>query len=71
MRFPAEDGKHLKISKMTDTGMQQHECVYVYVLEEYNGPRKAGHIMHIMHIMRIMHTTHILMGFSIQPLNSA
>ncbi len=53
-----------KISTMTDTSMQQHECVYV--LEEYNGPRKVGHIMHIMHIMlivHIMHTTHILMGF--------
>ncbi len=45
--------------------MQQHECVYVSVLEEYNRPRKAGpgHIMHIMNIMHIMHTTHILMGF--------
>ncbi len=48
-----------KISTRTDTGMQQHECVYVSVLEGYNGPRKAGHIMHIMHIM---HTKHILMG---------
>ena len=43
--------------------MQQHECAYVSVLEEYNGPRKAGHIMHIMHIMHVMHITHILMGF--------
>jgi hypothetical protein len=43
-----------KISKMTDTGMQQHECAYVSVLEEYNGPRKAGHIVHIMYIMHIL-----------------
>ena len=43
--------------------MQQHECAYVSLLEEYNGPRKAGHIMHIMHIMHVMHITHILMGF--------
>ena len=42
--------------------MQQHECAYVSVLEEYNGPRKAGHIMHILHIMHVMHITHILMG---------
>ncbi len=69
-RFPAEDGKHLVLqefapvqSTMTDTGMQQHECVYVSMLEEYNGPRKAGHIMHIMHVMHIMHITHILMAF--------
>ena len=52
-----------KISTMTDTGMQQHECAYVSVLEEYNGQRKAGHIMHILHIMHVMHITHILMGF--------
>jgi hypothetical protein len=43
--------------------MQKHECVYVSVLEEYNGPRKGGHIMHIMQIMHIMHTIHFLMGF--------
>jgi hypothetical protein len=52
-----------KISTMTDNGMQQHECAYVSVLEEYNGPRKAGHILHILHILHIMHITHILMGF--------
>ncbi len=46
-----------KISTMMDTGMQQQECVYVCVLEEYNGPKRAGHVMHIMH------TTHVLMGF--------
>ncbi len=36
-----------KISTMTDAGMQQHECAYVSVLEEYNGPRKAGHIVYV------------------------
>jgi hypothetical protein len=48
-----------KISTKTDTGMQQHECAYVAVLEEYNRPRKAGHIGHIIYIMYILH---ILMG---------
>ena len=36
-----------KINTMTDTGMQQHECAFVSVLEEYKGPRKSGHILHI------------------------
>ena len=42
-----------KINTMTDTGMQQHECAFVSVLEEYKGPRKSGHILHILHILRI------------------
>ena len=31
--------------------MQYLECVYVSVLEEYKGARKAGHTMHILHIL--------------------
>ncbi len=42
-----------------DTGMQQHECAHVSVLEEYNLPRNAGYIVYIVHIMHIMH---ILIG---------
>ena len=33
-----------KISTVTDAGMQQQECAFVSVLEEYKGPRKSGHI---------------------------
>jgi hypothetical protein len=49
-----------KIHTKTDTGMQQHECAFVSVLEEYHGPRKAGHILHILHILHIMHVMHVL-----------
>ena len=41
---------------MTDTGMLEHECAFVSVLEEYKGPRKSGHIWHIQHILHILHT---------------
>jgi hypothetical protein len=47
-----------KISTKTYAGMLQHECAHVSVLEEYNGPRKAGHIVHIVHIMHIMCCTY-------------
>ena len=40
---------------MTDAGMQEHECAFVSVLEEYKGPRKSGHILHILHILHIFH----------------
>jgi hypothetical protein len=56
-----------KISTKTNTGMQQHDFAYVSVLEEYNWPRKPGHIMKILHIMHIMHILHLLIGFSPQP----
>jgi hypothetical protein len=49
-----------KIRTKTNTGIQQHECAFVSLLEEYQGPRKAGHILHIMHIMRIMHFMHLV-----------
>ena len=45
-----------KIRTMTDTGMLEHECAFVSVLEEYKGPRKSGHIWHIQHILHILHT---------------
>ena len=48
-----------KIHTKTDAGMQQHECAFVSVLEEYQGPRKAGHILHILHILHIMHIMHV------------
>ena len=44
-----------KISTMTDTGMQEHKCASVSVLEEYKGPQKSGRILHIMHILHILH----------------
>ena len=40
-----------KIRTMTDAGMQEHECAFVSVLEEYKRPRKSGHILHILHIL--------------------
>ncbi len=49
-----------EIHTKTDTGMQQHECAFVSVLEEYQGPRKAGHVLHILHILHIMHIMHVL-----------
>ena len=39
-----------KLYTKTDAGMQYLECAYVSLLEEYNGPRKSGHIVHILHI---------------------
>ena len=45
-----------KIRTMTDTGMHEHECAFVSVLEEYKGPWKSGHIWHIQHILHILHT---------------
>jgi hypothetical protein len=49
-----------KIHTKTGTGMQQHECAFVSVLEEYQGLKKAGHILHILHILHIMHVMHVL-----------
>ena len=43
------DKSHLK-GMSHHPGMQYLECAYVSLLEEYNGPRKSGHIVHILHI---------------------
>ncbi len=42
-----------KINAQTDAWMQQHECAFVSVLEEYKGARKSGHFICIMHILHI------------------
>jgi hypothetical protein len=39
-----------KISTKTDAGMQQHECAYVSVLEEYSGLRKPGQTISFIEI---------------------
>ena len=49
-----------KIRSKTDAGMEVLDCAYVSVLEEYNGSRRAGHILHIVHILHILH---ILISF--------
>ncbi len=56
-----------KIRTQTDTRMKQHECAYVSVLEEYNGPWKTGRILHILHFMYIVLILHIMIGFPLQP----
>jgi hypothetical protein len=49
------------IETKSDTGMKQHACVFVSVLEEYKGHRRPGlHILHILHFIHIYHTVHIL-----------
>ena len=37
-----------------------HKCAYVSVLEEYNSPRRTGHLLLILYILRILHILHIL-----------
>jgi hypothetical protein len=37
--------------------------LYFSVLEEYQGPRKAGHILHVLHILHIMHVLHVLQHY--------
>jgi hypothetical protein len=39
------------IDTVTDAGIKMHKCAYVYVLEEYKGSRRPGHILQILHIM--------------------
>jgi hypothetical protein len=68
MRVSAHDGNIwfckllllFKISTIKDAGIKQLDCAYVSVLEEYNGPRKSGHILHILHILHVT-TSHVLL----------
>ncbi len=53
-----------KIHTKTDTGMQEHECAFVSVLEEYQDPRKEGRILHVLHILHIMHVMQLYSCFA-------
>ena len=43
-----------KIRLKTDAGVEVLDSAYVSVLEEYNGSRRAGHIVHILDILDIL-----------------
>jgi hypothetical protein len=49
-----------KIHTKTDTGIQQHDCAFISVFEEYQGPRKAGHIMHHDNMHNAYYAYHVL-----------
>ncbi len=53
----------IQISTMTDDGMNQLDCAYISVLEEYKGTQKSGHILHTLHIL---HMSNHLMCYSSQ-----
>ena len=48
------------IDMKTYAGIKTHEYAYVSVLEEYNSPRRPGHLLHILYILHILHILHIL-----------
>ena len=43
--------------------MRDLDCAYVYVLEEYTGPRKKGYVLHVMHIAYVFHIHSIILLF--------